>query len=195
MVCITDSEFSSVKRFVNSFEKLDEMCAGQELDPVAWQLAVGKPDQYGFKRWRPINVSTRPEILETVYEKLPARFPPLYECLILTYRWAEVDLKVYRLFPNPPEPNLNGLLAEILKDSILSTRLLLAGYIQFGMGPDTDYDPVCFGLNSQKRNGDYRIVLIDHEEILCNDRVKVVAELAPTFEGLMLLTINSAKQG
>jgi hypothetical protein len=194
MVCTTDSELSLVKRFVNSFEKLDEMSAGQEIDPVAWQLAVGEPDRNGFKRWRPIDISTRPEILETFYEKLPARFPPLYECLILNYRWAEVDLKLYRLLANPPGPDLNGLLAGILKDSILSSRLLLAGYIQFGMGPDTDYDPVCFDLSSRKKNGDYGIVKINHEEVLCNDRVKVVAELAPTFEDLILLTINSTRQ-
>jgi hypothetical protein len=36
------------------------------------------------------------------------------------------------------------------------------------------------------------VVKIDHEQILCNNRVKVVAELAPSFELLMLHTINKA---
>ena len=33
---------------------------------------------------------------------------------------------------------------------------------------------------------------IDHEQILCHDRVKVVAELAPTFRQLVLDTIDKA---
>jgi hypothetical protein len=36
-------------------------------------------------------------------------------------------------------------------------------------------------------------VKIDHEEILCNNRVKVVAELALGFEELVRQTIESAK--
>ena len=55
-----------------------------------------------------------------------------------------------------------------------------------------DYDPVCFDIRSRTKSKDYRIVKIDHEEILCNHRVKVVAELAPSFERLMLQTIERA---
>jgi hypothetical protein len=33
-----------------------------------------------------------------------------------------------------------------------------------------------------------------HEEILCNERIKVVAELAPTFEQLLRTTIEAANR-
>jgi len=58
-----------------------------------------------------------------------------------------------------------------------------------------DYDPVCFEIKSRTQEGDYRIVKIDHEEILCNDRLKIVAELAPSFESLMRQTIRNAASG
>jgi len=77
-------------------------------------------------------------------------------------------------------------------DKALWNSLLPAGYVQFGKGPDLDYDPVCFDIKSSNENGEYRIVKIDHEQILCNDRVKLVAELAPTFRELVLRTIDQA---
>jgi hypothetical protein len=52
-----------------------------------------------------------------------------------------------------------------------------------------DYDPVCFDFARRDKNQDCRIVKIGHEEILCHDRVKVIAELAPSFEQLVLRTI------
>ena len=81
------------------------------------------------------------------------------------------------------------------KDKFLWECLLGGGYVRFGMGTDMDYDPVCFDISSRKKNRDCRIVKMDHEEILCNKRLKVVAELAPSFEDLVLSVINRADQG
>ena len=133
-------------------------------------------------------------MLDPLYAKLPARFPPLYEQLVLTYRWADVDLGSYRLLGNPLGTNLSGLLDKMLKDKFLSTCLLKSGYIPFGKGPDIDYDPVCFDLKSRKKNREFSIVKLDHEEILCNEQIKIVAELAPTFEQLVRTTIELANR-
>jgi len=35
---------------------------------------------------------------------------------------------------------------------------------------------------------------MDHEKVLCNHRVKVLAELAPSFEALVQSTINLANR-
>ena len=178
-----------IDRFVASFGELDDMSANELLDPVAWGLATGELDRYGDKRWRPIRTNTSRDALEPIYAKLPARFPPIYEQLVLSYRWAEVDLQSYRLLANPAGPALSGLLEEMSKDSAIWNSLRAAGYAQFGKGPDMDYDPVCFDFARRDKNQDCRIVKIGHEEILCHDRVKVIAELAPSFEQLVLRTI------
>jgi hypothetical protein len=78
------------------------------------------------------------------------------------------------------------------KDEGLWEGLMAAGYIQFGLGPDMDSDPVCFDIKSETNRKDYRIVKIDHGEILCNYRVKVVKEIAPSFRHLVLQTIERA---
>src|SRR5262249_1728017 len=139
-------------RLVASFERLDEMLFDKYIKPIAPQLWVGTPDYDGWRRWQPIKVSTAPSHLDAIYASLPVRFPPLFENLVLRYRWAEVDLQSYRLLANPPGEDLGGLLGEISKDGGLWDALLPAGYIQFGKGPGVDYDPVCFDLKSRKKN-------------------------------------------
>jgi hypothetical protein len=182
-----------VDRFVASFERLSELTANEILDPIAWQLSAGEPDKFGYKRWRPLEVTTDRALMEQIYSGLPIRFPSLFELLLLSYRWAEVDLGFYRLLANPQGDNLSGFVQQISKDPALWKCLKGEGYIQFGKGPDMNYDPVCFDIKSRRKNGDCRIVRIDHEEILSNDRVKVTSELAPSFEQLMLRTIDQVQ--
>ena len=71
--------------------------------------------------------------------------------------------------------------------------LIPAGLIQFGNGPVGDHDPVCFDTSKRYKDGDYRIVKLDHEEILCNYRLREVAELAPSFKELVIKTIEKVK--
>jgi hypothetical protein len=183
-----------IERYVASFEKLDDMIALEGMDSVASSLAIEKPDEWGQFAWRPVKASTPRSALDEIYSRLPARFPPLYEALVLSYRWAQVDLGSYRLLPNPPGPGLQGLFGHISGDPGLWEALIPAGLIQFGRGPEPDYDPVCFDTKARKQNSDYRIVKVDHEEILCNYRVKVVAEVAPSFRHLVLETIEKAER-
>jgi hypothetical protein len=181
-------------RFVASFNRFDDLSVFEGWGQNSAQLAVGEPDEWGRRHWRPAKVRSEPALLEPIYSKLPARFPPLFEHFVLSYRWAEVELRSCRLLANPPGISLEGLLKEMSRDAAIWGALLPAGYIQFGKGPDIDYDPVCFDITSRNKDREYRIVKIDHEEILCNDRVKVVSQLAPSFESFLLETIERANE-
>ena len=121
------------------------------------------------------------------------RLPPLYEVLILAYRWTQADFGEYRLLPHPPGRDLAGLAEELRQDEGLWRTLLPNGYVRFGMGPDADYDPVCFDFRHRQKNGDCLIVKIDHEEIFCKGRIRIVDELAPNFRSLVLHTIGSIR--
>ena len=55
-----------------------------------------------------------------------------------------------------------------------------------------DCDPVCFDIKSRKKNRECKTVKTGLEEILCNNRVKLVAEPAPNFRELVLRTIDQA---
>ena|SRR5437899_3130157 len=183
-----------LEKYVATFSRFDEMVVDIVFFPPAIPLVVGDSDLDDLKHWEPLKVATAPPQLEEVYAKLPARFPNLFERLVLSYRWAEVDLGTYSLLANPPGPYLSGLLCQISKDPGLWEALVPAGFIQFGKGADLDYDPICFDIRTRSKEGDCRIVKIDHEEILCNYRVKVVAELAPSFYQLVLQTIDRASK-
>jgi hypothetical protein len=188
---ITDEQL--LESYIATFEKLDEMIVNEFSMPPAKQLAVGEEDEYGFRRWKPIKVNTPQSQLEELYAELPARFPRLFEQLLLSYRWAEVDLGTYSLLANPPGDDLKGFFQKMSNAPDLWAALIPAGFIPFGKGADMDYDPVCFDIKSRKQGGDCRIVKIDHEEILCNFRVKVVSELAPSFYELVQQTMAAAK--
>ncbi len=183
-----------LEQFVGSFGKLNLMDESVNIYPVVAELAVCEPDEWGRVRWQPSKATTARESLNPIYDKIPARFPPLFERLALSYRWAEIDLQLFTLLANPPGPDLSRFFEQISKDPALWAALVPAGYLQFARGHDMDYDPVCFDIKSRKKNGDYRVVKIDHEEILCNDRIKVVTELAPTFEELVRRTIRRADE-
>jgi hypothetical protein len=183
---------SLLAQYVASFEKLDEMCEFPDIYPITGALAISGPDEYGMVVWRPRRTDAKPELLEPLRAKLPAKFPLLFERLLLSYRWAEIDLHKYRLLPNPPGADLRGFLQEMSRDKGLWEALIPAGFLQFGRGPDIDYDPVCFDISSRKKSREMRVVKIDHEEILYNYRIKVVAELAPSFEALVQSTIDLA---
>jgi hypothetical protein len=183
-----------LERYVATFPVFDEMVADEFSPPTALQLAVEDTDLYYRKLWKPVRVETPVSQLDEVYAELPTRFPRIFERMLCSYRWAEVDLGTYRLLANPPGPTLGGLLRQMSQAPALWEALIPAGFIQFGKGPDLDYDPVCFDIKTRKQGGDCRIVKIDHEEILCNNRIKVVAELAPSFHQLILQTIERANK-
>jgi hypothetical protein len=181
-----------VDSFVGTFEKLGDLWTSYELDPIAWELTDGELNDYGMKQWRPIRISTEQSALQALYANLPARFPPLYERLVLSYRWAEIDLGLFRLLPNPPGPGLDGLTAEFFRHRAMQEILFPNQCLQFGKGPDVNYDAICFDWSRRLRGGDCPVIQVDHEEILSHNRFKKVAELAPSFRELMLRVIAKA---
>lgn len=59
--------------------------------------------------------------LAPVYSRLPARFPELYQYLLVNYRWEKTDLGVVTLLANPGPA---GLLPSLLYDRNLVDFLL-----------------------------------------------------------------------
>jgi hypothetical protein len=185
-----EEDAALLARFVDTFGVLDDL-----YDCQASPALLTQPDGCD---WQPRQITTTPLSLEALYHNLglaglhSTRFPSLYESLILNYRWAELDLVICRLLANEPAGDLTPLLTEIRRDRNLYSTLMPNGYLQFGRGADVDYDPVCFDFRRRQKNGDCRIVKLDHEEILINGRIQEVSELAPNFRSLVMNTIQSA---
>jgi hypothetical protein len=181
-----------IERYVATFEKLDEMVDYGISGDVTPQLAISEPDEFGWVHWRPLKVNTEASFLEPSMKKFlrDSRHCSSDWCSLIGGLKSICNRIV--LLANPPGLDLSRLLQSMSKAPAMWAAVLQAGYIQFAKGPDLDYDAVCFDVSSRKKNGDSRIVKIDHEEILCNNRVKVVAEVAPSFEQLNRSTIEEA---
>jgi len=122
--------------------------------------------------------------LRDLESKLPTRLPPSFQSFLSRYSFAPFDASGISFFGwGPTSPELFEV--ALAQKGSLSELLLPAGYFQIGR-PDTgSFDAVCFDMNTQKQNREYRIVLADHEEILSNLRVKVSFELWPSFRDFM----------
>lgn len=155
------------------------------LDAFVAAFVVEETDIFGEVAGPPVVRVTESKALEPLYAVLPGTFPPLFEQLVLSYRWPVSELPTMSLLANPEGPTLDGLLAEIRRDRGLWEGLAPHDYLPFGRGRRGSYDPVCFDTHSRDQDGDCRVVQIDHEAILCRSRVREVTEIKPSFRALV----------
>ena len=180
-------------QFVDAFQILDDMMA---VKPFPHDLQVIKDvgDKRGLARWKPVRVVTDPNELAALYKLLPGPFPPLYEQLALSYRWLEVYLgNIVCLLPNSGGDSLIPLLAEITRDATFNRILLPQGLIPFGKAVNR-YDPICFDTRHATADGDYPIIRLEHEAILCNEQIGDSWQVAESFRTLVETVIVKASE-
>jgi hypothetical protein len=119
--------------------------------------------------------------IEVLESKLPSRLPTSFRSLVTRYAFASFDIGPLRVFGNTGLDEEDDLNVAIFRDPTMAQALLKNGYIQFAR-PDTgSYDPICFDARKSAANREFAIVRLDHEQILCNDRIKVVEKVADSF--------------
>jgi hypothetical protein len=123
--------------------------------------------------------------------KLPKRLPQSFESFLSGYTFPAFDVLGISLFEWDSDSNRYTEEASAAKGS-LSELLLPAGYVQVGRPEGGSFDAICFDVNEKRQNREYRIVQVDHEEILCNRRVRVSGELWPSFIKLIESALSSA---
>jgi hypothetical protein len=123
--------------------------------------------------------------------KLPNRLPQSFASFLSRYSFPAFDVLGISLFGWDSESNPYAEEASAAKGS-LSELLLPAGYVQIGRPGTGNFDAICFDLNDQNQNREYRIVQVDHEDILCNWKVRVTGELWPSFVRLVESALSNA---
>ena len=120
-------------------------------------------------------------------------FPPSFRYFLDNYSFPAFELGPLMFFANTGEDIFWELALRLFKDPHMSPALLRAGFLQIGTPFFHNYDPVCFDCKGPK--AEKRIIQIDHEEILCNDRIQVIGEIAPSFPELLkdLLSDRAAR--
>jgi len=149
---VTNSDL--LREFVDTFVRLDERRLSRRFDIDGDVLSVldAPWDEEGWSTWSPIKREVPRLALAEDFSVLSGGpLPPLYEQLVLSYRWAEVDLGRVRLLSNLP-PGLKGVAGAIRRDRGLYDALSPAGYLQFGRGPQgitTRYASISRGDDSR----------------------------------------------
>ena len=128
--------------------------------------------------------------VEQLEARLPRRYPPTFHRLIANYRFCAFQVGPIMFFANTGESVFHELSVRVFADKSMSPFLLQQGYLQFGQAAGGHYDPICFAPRGLKEKQESRIVQLDHEEVLIRDRIKVVAEIAPSLEDFIERTIN-----
>ncbi len=177
-----------LRRFVSAFSRLDDMTLTED-EALPEELDAGvSPNDWRDRIWRPAAISTPADALSIIHSRIGDGIPALYERLVLSYRWLEVDLRVCRLLANAPGGDLKPLHDEIFRDAVMNDTLIPARLLRFAKASES-YDPVCFDL-SRFKSGDCPVVRLNHEAILCDDEIGEVQSLFGTFRELVETVIR-----
>lgn len=177
-------------QFVSRLAAGEDMTERIEEVPLElWDLSAPE-EGIDWVRWKPVAYSTPVADVDALEARLPVHFPPLYRLLISQHRYLRVEFQSFCLLANPPSPGLDGLAHEMFRDPVLSSVLLQHGFVQFAKADYCNYDPVCFNTARRAANGDMEVVCLDHEQILCYDRIRLVSVLAPSFRALLKQVVS-----
>lgn len=128
----------------------------------------------------PIREEQNAPRLRTFEEMLPKRLPQSFGSFLSRYSFPAFDVLGISFLGWASDSNGYSEEASAAKGS-LSELLIPAGYVQIGR-PDTgNFDAICFDFNQESQNREYGIVRVDHEDILCNWKVRVSEALWPSF--------------
>ena len=160
----------------------------QADDEIPEELRLGPAQIDGYFDWKIKPISPNPWIQDLV-QKLPKKFPQPYLSLIERYRFCNFDVATVMFLANTGRPVFQELSRKVFSDAGLYPTMHKNGFLQFGMTYTGDYDPMCFDMRQESR-GDAPIVRLDHEEILINNRIKIVERVAPSFSEFMRSAIS-----
>ncbi|MBI2263936.1 MAG: SMI1/KNR4 family protein [Armatimonadetes bacterium] len=132
-----------------------------------------------------VKLSNRVSWIADLESKLTCRLPRTFYSLVSRYEYPAFEAGPVVLLANTFEGTEYEFRTEIFRDGVLSVFLLKNGFIPFAKPSDRQYDPVCFDARRPAHRREFPIVRIDHEQILCNDRLRVVEQLAASFQQLV----------
>lgn len=113
-----------IEAFVASF-RLEQSFTHDKPPPPEMNAGID-PDDWNCLLWKPMRIDSSRDELKQLYQHIGAKFPPLYERLVLTWRWLDAWVDGMRLFANPPgfaeEVAATGILTEV-QEKMLKSRV------------------------------------------------------------------------
>ncbi|ABF42076.1 hypothetical protein Acid345_3075 [Candidatus Koribacter versatilis Ellin345] len=140
----------------------------------------------------PVQAQDNLELFARLEQQLSKRMPQSFEHFLSHYSFPAFDVGGITLFAWGPAVEASEFFGATSRaNGSLSELLVPAGLFQVGR-PDTgSFDAICFDLNDKAPNREHRLVCADHEQILCNNRVRITREVWPSFRKLAENTVES----
>lgn len=120
--------------------------------------------------------------IEEFQRILERRVPKSFRHLVTNYAFRPFQWGPVSFFGNSETYKLFSLHIAPLRDEVMWQAMRGAGFACFGRPEPANYDPICFAPSGSGREPP--IVRLNHEAILIENRIKVVAEIAPSFIAL-----------
>jgi hypothetical protein len=183
----TQSDMELLDAFAESFSILDELFCPFDRPPPPVLVDATPAEECSHVRWHPRRLAA-PRVRIDGLRRV-GRLPQLFESFAETYAWLDVDLRICRLFANPPSTDCVDLSTAMFADPVLNNTLLPLRLVRFALAPDCCYDPVCFDL-SNFDGDDCPIVRLEHESILMHDRIDKCEVIFDSFRDLVQAVID-----
>ncbi len=119
--------------------------------------------------------------IDALETKLPRRLPASFRSLVTRYAFPSFEAGHLHFFANEGDDSRDELSVAISHDQFIADATLNSGYIQFARPEGGSYDPICFDARRSVSNREFPIVRLDHENILCRERIHSVATISDSF--------------
>jgi hypothetical protein len=174
-------------RFAQSFARIDDLIYSHDQPPPYTLADASASDDWGIIRWKPARLAVPRDGLNDLHRV--GHLPSLFEAFAESYAWLDVDLRVCRLFANPPAADLVALSNAMFADPVINNTLFPSRLVRFALASNCCYDPICFDL-TRFDGDDCPIVRLEHESILMHDRIGKRETVFDSFRDFVLTVID-----
>jgi len=131
--------------------------------------------------------------LDQAQRHLPFELPRCFTAFVHRYSFTEFEISRLHHYDNYDGSERWCWHVALFSDKPIFEVCTAHRFLPIGQPEEPNYDRVCLDLNRSKR-GDCPIVQLDHEAILLKNKIKIVDELAPSYEKLIASVLNSYYQ-
>jgi hypothetical protein len=157
------------------------------LEEIPNSCVLSESEVSGMYHWRIVR-SVDSDWLPLFENSLPFPLPLSFHTLIERYTFPSFEagpIRMYSVGIRESQDDYMELQKAALRDKNLVPMLFKNGYLPFARPENDNYDQICFDYRREGKKKEPAVVTIDHEEILCNSRIKVVEVIAASFDGLL----------
>jgi hypothetical protein len=151
---------------------------------VPRDMRLGPPDAEGWADWKMLPSRVTEADIRALEKRLPAPLPPAFVAYLTARHVLAMNFGEYSLPVLPTRAPLRDA-----RNFLMARELWPCGYLQFAGGPCGD--PVCFDIARRRPNGDYPVVVFNHDQVpeeAWGSRAALrpyVQQLAPSFRAFL----------